>query len=512
MGGDERRRTGRARPLFTAAEVASHTGGRPVPGPGGSGTLNSVITGVEADSRYIRPGDLFCALPGERVDGHDFVGQAFRAGALAALVSRVPIPAPPEVGLLIVVPDVLAALAELARRHLARFPVRVIGVTGSVGKTTTKDLITAALTTSFSVIANRGNLNTDIGLPLTIFEVGPEHELACLEMGMRGPGEIARLAALARPETGVLTNIGPVHIELLGSIEAIARAKEELLWELPGNGSAVLNADDPLVARAAEAHRSRLARVLTYGLDQPADVTASSFANRGPAGAAFNVVLSGVARDLARGPDLTGFSIPLAGRHSVSNALAAVACGLLYGAPPEAMRSGLAAARLSPMRQETVTAAGVRVINDAYNAGPASMAAAIELLAHHERRGRAIAFLGDMLELGDLSEAAHREIGRVVAGSGIDYLFAVGSRSAATIDEALKAGFPPARAGHFTETSAAVEAVLEAARPGDVVLVKASRGIRLEDAVSSIIAGLKARERSDAGPGDGERRERGEEA
>ncbi len=497
--GEERRRTGPVRPLFSLEEAAAVTRGRlagdPGAGPAGVGAV--VVTGVEVDSRHVRQGDLFCALPGERTDGHEFVGRAFGGGAVTAMVSRDPgTPLPPGRSYLFV-GDTLAGLTALARHHRDRFDLPVVGVTGSVGKTTTKDLIASVLGASLNVLYSPGNLNTDIGLPLAIFELGPEHDAACLEMGMRGSGEITRLAALARPTVGVVTNIGPVHIELLGSVEAIARAKEELLEALPASGTAVLNADDPIVAGMAGRHRGRLASVTTYGLEPGADVTATDI-KAGPAGETSF-------RARASGADLGPFTVPLAGRHSVLNSLAAIAVGLRFGLGPADMARGLAHPRLSAMRQEVTEVAGVRVVNDAYNAGPASMAASVELLSatRSARGGRAVAVLGDMLELGDLTEEAHRDLGRKVAEAAVDYLVVVGPRSAALADEARRAGLGPRRVSYLeggpASNRAAAGLVLEFVCPGDTVLVKASRGMQFEEVAESLLAGLGKREAGTAG-------------
>jgi len=498
--GDDRRREAPPRVLFTAGQAAVWTGARL------EGDAGAVVTGVEVDSRLVRPGDLFAALPGERTDGHLYVGKAFDAGAVAALVSQSPEGGLPPGKALLHVGDVLRALGTLAARHRERFRLPVVGITGSVGKTTTKDLVAAALGSFFRVLANRGNLNTDIGLPLTLFELGPEHEVACLEMGMRGPGEIARLAELARPTVGVLTTVGPVHIERLGSLEAIAAAKEELLWALPADGVAVLNADDPRVAAMGARHRDRLRSVVTYGLEQPALVAAVDVDPGGDDGrASFRVTVAPGSGLPTAGE--ARFTVPLAGRHSVSNALAAVAVGLVLGVPPEALRAGLDQARLSGMRQEVSVVAGVRVVNDAYNAGPASMAAAIDLLRafRASRGGRAVAVLGDMLELGDLSEAAHRELGELIARVGLDYLFACGRWAEVTVKAARSGGLGAERARHFAGGTAkedAARAALEVLRPGDTVLVKASRGMRFEDVVEMLLASLGRRAGGARGEGE----------
>jgi UDP-N-acetylmuramoyl-tripeptide--D-alanyl-D-alanine ligase len=495
---DERARRGDPRPLFDVGTIMALTGARLLTdGPAPS----AMVTGVEVDSRLVRRGDLFCALAGERVDGHAFTGCALQAGAIAALVSRDPGPEARCFGrALLIVPDVLLGLTTLARHHRGRFSLPIVAVTGSVGKTTTKDLIASVLAPSRRVLASRGNLNTDIGLPLTLFDLGAEHEVACLEMGMRGPGEIARLAALARPSFGVITNVGPVHLELLGCVEAIGRAKEELLWALTGGGTAILNADDPLVAGLAERHRSRLARVITFGLERPAEVVGRELEACPEGGVSFSARQGG--RDLGR------FSLPLGGRHSVLNALAALATGIGLGLEPQAMRGGLACPRLSAMRQETLSAGGVRLVNDAYNASPASMAASLDLLTamRAARGGRAVAILGDMLELGDFEETAHREIGQAAAAANLDLLIAVGPRAGVLAQEARR-GLGEDRVVYLGPKT--VRPNLEAANlalgflaSGDSVLIKASRGLRFEEIVKELVVGL-SRRRDDPGPGEG---------
>lgn len=294
--------------------------------------------------------------------------------------------------------------------------------------------------------------------------------------------------------------MGPVHIEWLGSLQAIATAKEELLWALPPDGSAVLNADDPIVSAMAPRHRGRLARVVTYGLDRPADVSAAGLDPASEAGARFLVT--------AFGTELGPFTVPLAGKHSVLNALAAVAVALLHGVNPEAIRSGLARPRLSGLRQEVTVVGGVTVVNDAYNAGPASMAASVELLVawRARRGGRAVAVLGDMLELGGLSETAHRDLGRALARAGIDHLIAVGPLSAVLSAAARQGGLGEDQVRHFSGQPGAgnpeaAEAALRAVRPGDTVLVKASRGMKFEEIADHLVSGLRDRAEGEAAEG-----------
>lgn len=461
--------------LFTAAEAAGAVGGRLLGGSGGEGIRRVVV-----DSRAAGPGDLFVAVPGRRVDGHAFVGEALARGAVAALVSRVPSgeapagPDPPPAAL-ILVDDTVAALGRLAAWHRARFAVDVVGVTGSVGKTTTKEMTAAALATRLRVLRSPGNLNTEIGLPLALLELRPEHQAAVLEMAMRGPGQIRYLARLARPRVGVLTVIGETHAELLGSVEAVALAKRELIEELPPEGWAVLNADDPRQRPMAAATR---ARVVWYGLGSEAQVRAEDPV---PCGTGVRFRLR--APELAEGEAVV--TLPMPGRHHVSDALAAAATGLVLGLDLGEIARGLARVTLPEMRSRILALGGLTVIDDTYNASPASVKAALETL-DQVASGRRVAVLGDMLELGTYALAGHREVGQ--AAARVDLLLTVGTHARHIREAAVAAGLAPERALHCADRAEALAILQRLLRPGDTVLVKGSRALRLEAVVSGLAA------------------------
>lgn len=471
--------------LFTAAEAAAVAGGRLRRGSGREEVRRAVV-----DSREVRAGDLFVAVPGARADGHDYVAAAFARGAAAALVSRPPAEGAAAAGdagapagsgpkgALILVDDTVAALGRLAAHHRRRFPVEVVGVTGSVGKTTTKEMIAAVLAPRFRVLKSPGNYNTEIGLPLTLLGLRPEHRVAVLEMGMRGEGQIRHLAALAAPRLGVLTVIAETHVELLGSVEAVARAKRELIEALPPDGVAVLNADDPHQRRMPAA---TAARVLWYGLGAGAQVTAADVRPQGAAGTAFRLRAPGIA------PGEVPVSLPLPGRHHVLDALAAAAAGLALGVSLEEAALGLGAVSLPDKRSRLIRTGGLTLIDDTYNASPASVKAALATL-EEIAGGRRVAVLGDMLELGERAEAGHREVGRAAAARGVDLLVTVGDLSRHVREGALEAGLPAERARHYAGREAAAAWLREALRPGDTVLVKGSRGMRMEEVVEALAA------------------------
>ena len=468
-----------AAPAMRAADLVAATGGTLLRDAG------RPIRGGAVDSRMVEPGNLFVALPGERTDGHHFLAAAVAAGAAAVLVSR-PVD---EAALrtmgdasIVRVPDTLVGLQAIAAAWRARFHPLVIGITGSVAKTSTKDAAAAVLAAALPTLKSEGNANNEVGLPLTLLRLEPVHRAAVLEMGMYVGGEIATLARLARPEIGVVTAIAPVHQERAGSLEAIERAKAELVEALPEDGTAVLNADDLRVRLFGSRTR---ASVIRYGFAAEADVTADRVVARGPRGMTFDLV--------ARAPRRTRFVVEIAalGRHSVQNALAAAAVGLLAGIPDEAIAAGLATgwASSSAHRGAIVEAPGLTILDDTYNASPPAVLAALEVLA--SLPGRPIAVLGEMLELGDAHAESHRVVGEA-AGRGVTELVVVGDGARGIADGAVTAGLAVSHVHRVSDRSAAIEILRAILRPGDAVLVKASRGAALESIVDALRTGIPA--------------------
>ncbi|MDK2784155.1 MAG: UDP-N-acetylmuramoyl-tripeptide--D-alanyl-D-alanine ligase [Bacillota bacterium] len=454
---------------MTAAEVARVTNGRL------KGDPEAIITGVASDSRRVRSGDLFVAIRGERVDGHTFVPAVLAGDAVAALVEQEVPGEVPEGKALIRVADTTSALLTLGAWYRNSFAVRTVAITGSTGKTTTKDLTAAVLGARYATLKNEGNFNTEVGLPLTLFNLEQHHEVAVVELAMRGPGQIARLAGAARPEVGVITNIGLTHIELLGSQENIARAKGELLEALPPDGLAVLNGDDPWVR--SQAARSR-ARAVYFGLEEGVDFRAEGIEPVGTEGVRFRV----------SGPCGRGeVFVPLPGRFTALNALAAIAVGHYFGLTLEEMRAGLTTFRPAAMRLNLIRRPdGALIINDAYNANPTSMRGALETLKDLAGNRRKVAVLGDMLELGEYGLDAHREIGRLAAEVGVECLITAGPLSAYLAEAAQAEGLPAAQVLTCADARAAAKAARQTVRPGDVVLVKASRGMHFEEVVAAL--------------------------
>jgi UDP-N-acetylmuramoyl-tripeptide--D-alanyl-D-alanine ligase len=451
-----------------------------------------VITDVVIDSRLAIPGALFVALPGERTDGHAHVAAAFEKGASAALVQREPDPAGawPVLDLrqpvtfaqlsglqwpvLLRVEDTLQAMQTVAAWWRGRLNPRVIGVTGSVGKTTTKELVAAVLSTRYRTLKSEGNFNNEIGLPLMLLRLSEAHERAVLEMGFYQPGEIKFLCGLARPHVGVVNNVYAVHLERAGSLENIARGKAELVEALPPapDGVAVLNHDDPLVL--AMRQRTR-ARVVTYGLDPDADVWADNIESLG---------LRGVHFHLHHRHEILHVRVPLLGRHSVHTALRAAAVGLVEGLTWQEIVQGLQGVGAAQLRLVAVTGPhGSLILDDTYNASPESVVAALNLLADLD--GRRVAVLGDMLELGRYEETGHRLVGRR-ARDVAHLLITVGPRARMIAAEARDAGLDPAAVIELDDHEQALALLRETIRAGDVVLLKGSRAMHLDRIVPAL--------------------------
>ncbi|GBC87608.1 UDP-N-acetylmuramoyl-tripeptide--D-alanyl-D-alanine ligase [bacterium HR12] len=424
-----------------------------------------VVRSVVADSRRAVPGSLFVALPGERVDGHGFVSDAVSRGAVAALVRR-PVEGVPcvEVG------DTGAALLELARDERRRRPgIRVVGITGANGKTSTKDMAAAILATRFRTHASPASFNTEVGLPVTILGTPPDAEVVVAEMGARHVGDVALLCEIARPEIVVVTNVGVAHLEVFGSFEAIVEASAEPVEALGPDGLAILNADDPVVRSYAGRTRGR---VLWFGRSREAEVRAEDVALDEEGRARFSLVAGGERH-------ATELAVP--GEHMVGNALAAAAVGLALGVSPAESAAALKGAKVSAWRMETfTTAAGVRVVNDAYNANPESMAAALKAARWMAREGRLVAVLGHMAELGPISLAEHERLGELVVRIGVDRLVTVGEQARAIHRAAVREGMEPEAAVAVDGPEEAVRELRGWLRAGDVVLVKGSRVAGLE--------------------------------
>lgn len=437
------------------------------------------LAGVSVDSRTIAPGELFAALKGPHFDGHHFIGAAAAQGAAAVLLEKERLEASKEAlasaGIAaIIVPDVRAALQQLAAWRRSQFQGPVIAVTGSNGKTSTKDMVAAAISQRLKTHATLGNQNNELGLPLTILALSPEHEALIVELGMRGRGEIATLCRIARPTVGIVTNVGPVHLERLGSLDAIASAKSELVEALSESDVAVLNADDARVRVMADRTQ---ARVWTFGLQPGADVWADEVTVHGTDSVHFRLHFQGEAQRIR---------LPVPGRHHVSNALAAAAAALACGCSLGEIEAGLAKLSLSSMRMQIDRLhPGVTVINDAYNASPASMRAALQTLSDSPG-GRKLAVLGDMLELGNVAVAEHQAIGRECARLDLARLLTVGKLGEVIAQAARSAGLPAGRIATYATTHEAARDLRRHLEAGDVLLVKASRGLKFEEIIVAL--------------------------
>ncbi|MBW2092160.1 MAG: UDP-N-acetylmuramoyl-tripeptide--D-alanyl-D-alanine ligase [Deltaproteobacteria bacterium] len=428
------------------------------------------LSGVSTDTRNIKCGDLFVALKGERFDGHDFLRQAFDKGAVAAVVDR-------REGLrgriLLPVTNTLQALGDLAAYVRRRQPLKVVAITGSNGKTTTREMTVRILRQKFNVLAAKANFNNLVGLPLTLLNLRPEHQVAVLEMGMNKFGEISRLTEIADPDVGLVTSVSPVHLEGVGSLEGVAQAKGELYAGLKNGAKAVVNLDDPFVTQIADTFQGSR---LTFGFSRLADVRVQNIKYQGLKGLSFKMLTS---------KEAVTIKLPLYGRHNIINALAAAAVSMTLGLTSVQIRDALADMKPFPGRLELKKLPGpVYLLDDTYNANPVSVKAALNVLSRLKGRGRMIAVLGDMLELGSETEPAHARIGQEAAEMGLDLLVGVGPFAEIMVRAAGKCGLSPNKLNWFEDQMQAAIWLKSRLRPLDRVLFKGSRGMHLETIVN----------------------------
>ena len=427
------------------------------------------FTGVTTDSRAVKPGELFVALKGGNFDGHDYCVKAAELGAAGVVVSHDVEGLPAGVSVF-KVEDTLLAYQQLAHAYrLKQQGLKVFAITGSNGKTSTKDLLAACLGAKYKVVKTQGNFNNEIGLPKTLLSIQPDTDIAVVEMGMRGLGQIAELCRIAEPDSGLITNVGETHMELLGSMENIGKAKSEIVVDLPSNGFAVLNGDNEYVLAAAGKTK---AQVVYFGLGESCDYRGS------------DIVTSALGTTFTCTENKSGKSVSvrlqLIGEHNVYNALSAIAGAACYGVPLEDSAKALATARLTGSRQEIIYIGDITFINDAYNASPASMEAALKTLAEAKKAAhgavRTIAVLADMLELGAISEDAHRRVGRWAVENGVDYVLTYGPEAAYISEEVKKLG---GETCHYADRQGAADKLRQLATAGDIILLKGSNSMQV---------------------------------
>ncbi len=428
------------------------------------------FTGVTTDSRAVKPGELFVALVGANFDGHDYCKMAVEKGAAGVVVSHAVADLPTGTNVFMV-EDTLKAYQQIARAYRqSKKDLKVFAITGSNGKTSTKDLLAACLGVKYNVIKTQGNFNNEIGLPKTLLDIQPDTDIAVVEMGMRGLGQIAELCGIATPDSGLITNVGETHMELLGSMENIGKAKSEIVVDLPADGFAILNGDNEYVMKAAGLTK---AKVVTFGLGEACDYRGS------------DIVTSALGTSFVCTKKATGeqvkVNLQVIGEHNVYNALSAIAGAACYGVPMADSAKALATARLTGSRQEIIYIGDITFINDAYNASPASMEAALKTLAEAKKashgKARTIAVLADMLELGDISEDAHRRVGKWAVENGVDYVLTYGPEAAYIADEVQKAG---GKADHYADRLAAADQLRIVAQAGDIILLKGSHSMQVD--------------------------------
>lgn len=428
------------------------------------------FVGVTTDSRKISKGSLFIALQGEKFNGEDFVEESFKKGATAAIVSKNFSRAVD--GVIIKVDDTLNAYQQIASAWRDKFNIPIIAITGSTGKTTTKDLTAAVLGSLGKVLKTSANFNNEIGVPMTLLELNENHKAAVVEIGMRGLGQIKNLAKIVKPTIAIVTNVNETHIELLGSMENIARAKGELVEAIQSGGAVILNADNFYTEFLKKLANPEV-KILTHGIEHDADLKAENI----------SITNSVTDFDMNYKNKIYHFDLPIIGRHNVSNAMSAIAAGIAAGVSIQQARQGLSTLVTTKMRFEVIHRDKITIINDAYNASPASMRAAIKTAAEIYEN-RKIAVLGDMFELGDISEKVHREVGECVAENNFDILITVGELGKFIAEGAKSAGMEKIFVTDSHENAAkTLRGILQA---DDVVLFKASHGMHLEKIIEMI--------------------------
>lgn len=448
---------------LTLSDVIESTHGHWI---GQSDPSTIVPTGISIDTRTLKPGEIFFALPGNKIDGHQFLDAAFDRGACAAVVARSGDRESGQALIAVDAPDL--ALGDLARFYRRRFDIPVIGITGSSGKTTTKDMVAAILSTRYRVVATQGNLNNRLGVPLTLFNLSAHCDVAVIEMGISERGGMRYLCEIAQPTIGMITNIGPAHIEFFGSVEGVAKAKGELLEYLDESSMTILNLDDLFLSKERAKVKGRL---LGIGIEQICQFR----------GEGLKLDQKGFGHFSLQGHS---FHLSIPGKHNVYNALMAATTGWALDVPLQDAAKALENFTLTELRSQVLEHNGIRMINDTYNANPASMRAALETLSQIEVDGRRIAVVGDMRELGATTCDAHRELGHDVGHRKIDALFALGDLAPVVVEGGREAGIDQAWA--YTDRDALTGALQAYLKPGDLMLIKGSRGIAMERIVTAL--------------------------
>lgn len=438
-----------------------------------SGNPDGKITGVSIDSRKINEGDLFVAIVGERFDGHEFISQVFQKGAAACLIEKDIEPVSDRA--VIKVKDTRKALGDIAKRCREKFPVPIVAITGSVGKTSTKEMTASVLGVKYNILKTRENFNNEIGLPLTLLELDSFHQMGIVEMGTRNFGDISYLTSICKSDIAIITNIGVSHIERFGSRQNILKAKLEILEGLKDEGVVILNGDDKLLYGLKGLLNYK---TVFFGIEGENDYYAYNIRKAGENGTYFDIKL---------GSREYGFHVPVPGIHNVYCALAAIAAGIESGVPIESIIEGVSHYSPGNMRLNIVPGKGIKIINDVYNASPQSMEAAIEVLKDISGNQRTIAILGDMLEMGDWAFEAHKNVGKFAVSKNVDYIITVGENARGIFLGALYTGIPGERVYNFECNTEANEFLSDFVHAGDVLLVKGSRGMKMEEIVNHLL-------------------------